>query len=157
MEEKKPADAPVPSRRRRILRRIGIGTLVLFVLIQAVPYGRNHTNPPVVQEPKWDSPTTRALAVRTCFDCHSNESHWPWYSHVAPASWLVQNHVDEGRRRMNFSEFQRSQKRAANAAEEYESEDMPVEGYTWLHAEARLSDAERTQLLEGLKATLGKK
>jgi hypothetical protein len=60
-----------------------IGGLVLGLLaIQLVPYGRDHTNPPVRREPAWDSPTTRALAVRACFDCHSNETHWPWYTHV---------------------------------------------------------------------------
>lgn len=155
MEEKKPADAPAPSRFRRILRRIGLATLVLFALIQAVPYGHDHTNPPVVQEPKWDSPVTRALAARTCFDCHSNESRWPWYSHVAPVSWLVYGHVRDGRKRLNFSEFHLPHKRARNAAEEYESGDMPVFGYTWLHSEARLSEAERAQLIQGLKATFG--
>ena len=56
-----------------------------FLLIQFVPFGRDHTNPPVVQEPKWDSPATRELAKRACFDCHSNETVWPWYSNIAPA------------------------------------------------------------------------
>ena len=60
-----------------------------FLLIQLVPFGRDHTNPPVVQEPKWDSPATRELAKRACFDCHSNETVWPWYSNIAPVSWLV--------------------------------------------------------------------
>jgi hypothetical protein len=82
-----------------------VGVVVLFGLIQLVPYGRDHTNPPVVAEPAWDSPQTRALAVRACFDCHSNETVWPWYSNVAPASWLVQRDVDDGRRRLNWSEW----------------------------------------------------
>ena len=60
----------------------------LFVLIQLVRFGRNHTNPPVAQEPSWDSTETRALAERACFDCHSNETVWPWYSNIAPVSWL---------------------------------------------------------------------
>ena len=61
-----------------------------FLLIQFVPYGRSHTNPPVLSEPAWDSPETRVLAQTACFDCHSNETDWsPWYTKVAPASWLV--------------------------------------------------------------------
>ena len=65
-----------------------------FLLIQLVPFGRDHTNPPVVQEPNWDSPATRELAQRACFDCHSNETVWPWYSNIAPVSWLVaQRHL----------------------------------------------------------------
>ena len=70
---------------------LGFGLLAvvgLFVLIQLAPFGRNHTNPPVVQEPSWDSAETRALAKRACFDCHSNETVWPWYSNIAPVSWL---------------------------------------------------------------------
>ncbi|MRR33844.1 hypothetical protein EG829_03970, partial [bacterium] len=64
-----------------------------FIFIQAVPYGRNHDNPPVVREPNWDSPETRGLAKRVCFDCHSNETVWPWYTWVAPVSWLVYRDV----------------------------------------------------------------
>jgi len=67
-----------------------LGVLVgLLVVIQFVPYGRAHTNPPVAQEPIWDSPQTRELARRACFDCHSNETMWPWYSNIAPISWIA--------------------------------------------------------------------
>ena len=61
-----------------------LAVVALALLIQLVPYGRAHTNPPVVAEPNWDSPQTRELAVRACFDCHSNETTWPWYSNIAP-------------------------------------------------------------------------
>ncbi len=139
----------------RWLRRILIGLAVALVLIQAVPYGHNHANPPVVKEPAWDAPATRALAVRACFDCHSNESRWPWYSHVAPVSWFVVEHVEDGRKHLNFSEFQRTQKHAREASEEVEDGEMPLTEYVWLHPEARLSEAERAELLKGLRATFG--
>jgi len=58
--------------------------IILFVVIQAAPYGRAHDNPPVLAEPQWDSATTRELAVAACFDCHSNEVAWPWYTNIAP-------------------------------------------------------------------------
>jgi hypothetical protein len=58
---------------KKIILIVGIGAVALLILIQLVPFGRQHTNPPVVQEPNWDSPQTRQLAVRACFDCHSNE------------------------------------------------------------------------------------
>ena len=61
----------------------------VLLIIQFVPYGRDHTNPPVIAEPAWDSPQTRALFFRACADCHSNETKWPWYSTIAPASWLI--------------------------------------------------------------------
>lgn len=118
-------------------------------------YGRAHTNPPVREEPAWDNVQTRQLVERACFDCHSNETEWPWYSHVAPVSWLVQYDVDEGRAALNFSEFDRPQDEAHEAAEEVEEGEMPLPIFLITHPDARLSDAERAQLIQGLRATLG--
>ena len=90
------------------IRRVSIGVIALVLLallIQLIPYGRDHTNPPVMQEPQWDSPQTRALTKRACFDCHSNETVWPWYSNVAPVSWLIYRDVSKGREHFNFSEW----------------------------------------------------
>ncbi|MCB9680714.1 MAG: heme-binding domain-containing protein [Alphaproteobacteria bacterium] len=140
---------------RTILAYAGAAVTVTALGIQLVPYGRDHTNPPVTQEPAWDSPTTRELAVRACFDCHSNQTTWPWYSHVAPLSWLVQDHVDDGRRHLNFSTFDQPQHDADEAAEEVAEGKMPIANYVWLHPEADLTPAERDLLVAGLKATLG--
>jgi mono/diheme cytochrome c family protein len=143
------------KRWKKIAVGILLGLVGVFAIIQLVPYGRDHHNPPVAAEPAWDRPETRALAARACFDCHSNETHWPWYSNVAPASWLVQDHVDEGRQVLNFSEWNRPQDEAHEAAEEVQEGEMPPSSYLWLHPEARLSDAERQQLVAGLRQTLG--
>lgn len=149
-------DAPAGDMR---LKRIAAASSIVLVsgfgLLQLVPYGRDHANPPVVAEPAWDRPTTRALAVRACFDCHSNETAWPWYSHVAPSSWLVQRHVDEGRQVLNFSEWTRSYEEAGEAAETVLEGEMPPSSYTILHPEARLSAEERRLLADGLVATVG--
>lgn len=126
-----------------------------FLLIQLAPYGRGHSNPPVALEPAWDQPATRALAERACFDCHSNRTSWPWYSHVAPASWMVQAHVDEGREVLNFSQWNRSFEEADEAAEVVLEGEMPPASYLLLHPEARLSDSERDQLARGLTASMG--
>jgi mono/diheme cytochrome c family protein len=125
--------------------------MVVVVLIQAIPYGRDHANPSGRVEPAWDSPRTRELAVRACFDCHSNETVWPWYSNVAPISWLIQNDVDEGRREVNFSEWNRPQEEPEESAETVRKGSMPPWYYPW----ARLSEAERQDLITGLQATLG--
>ena len=129
-----------------------------FVLIQLVPYGRNHTNPSVVQEPSWDSPETRALAERACFDCHSNETVWPWYANVAPVSWLTQRDVDEGRHHLNFSDWQ-SGRRESHEMDEIteviQRGDMPPAIFLPMHPEARLTDAEKQQLINGLLASTG--
>src|SRR6185312_12833385 len=86
-------------------RRVLLAAVVIVLVIQAVPYGREHTNPPLRVEPAWDSKRTRELVVRTCFDCHSNETVWPWYSSIAPISWLIQRDVNQGRAHLNFSEW----------------------------------------------------
>jgi hypothetical protein len=134
-----------------------VGALgVLFVVLQLVPKGRNHTNPPVTKEPAWSSPEVRALAARACFDCHSNETKWPWYASVAPASWLVEHHVEEGRGELNFSEFDKPQRHAKDAAEELREGEMPMAGYVALHGEAKLTEAEKQQLVEAFTAMFPK-
>ncbi len=133
----------------------GIGVvLVLFVAIQFVPYGRDHTNPPVVSEPAWDSPQTRALARRACFDCHSYETVWPWYSHIAPASWLVYKNVVEGRDEFSFSNWAAQPKRARKLAEVITEGTMPPRQYLLLHPEARLSAEEKQQLITGFQKSV---
>ncbi|HVJ20025.1 MAG TPA: heme-binding domain-containing protein [Polyangiaceae bacterium] len=127
----------------------------LGLLIQLVPYGRDHSNPPVVQEPRWDRPLTRELAARACFDCHSNKTRWPWYSHVAPVSWLVQHDVDEGRRVVNFSEWGRPYEEAGESAETVVEGTMPPVTYLLTHPAGRLSTEEKAELVRGLNATLG--
>lgn len=137
--------------------KIVLGIVVLFGLIQLVPYGRSHDNPPVKGEPAWDSPQTRALAVRACFDCHANTTTWPWYSNVAPVSWLVQHDVDEGRGDLNFSEWDPAKppKEAKEAAGEVDGGDMPPFYYVWMHPTAKLSADEKAALIKGLRATFG--
>jgi hypothetical protein len=129
--------------------------LALAGVIQLVPYGRDHANPRVVREPAWDAPSTRTLAVRACFDCHSNETRWPWYSHVAPVSWLVQRDVDVGRRAVNFSEWDRAYEEAGESAEAVREGEMPLSIYVWLHPSARLAAEEKRRLADGLAATIG--
>jgi len=129
-----------------------VGVLGLL-LIQLIPYGRDHTNPAVVSEPTWDSPATRATAVIACFDCHSNQTVWPWYSNIAPASWLIQRDVDEGRGHLNFSAWSNGE--GSQSAEMVSSGEMPPFRYLLAHPEARLSDADKAAFIQGLIATLG--
>jgi mono/diheme cytochrome c family protein len=129
--------------------------VALFGIIQVLPVGAERTNPPVIQEPAWDSARTRELFFRACADCHTNTSKWPWYSHVAPASWLVVNDVEEGREHLNASEWNRPQKHARHAAKEVREGDMPLWLYAAAHPRARLSDGERRELVAGLEKTFG--
>jgi mono/diheme cytochrome c family protein len=139
------------------LIKLVVAAVVLFLLIQLIPFGRSHANPPVVSEPKWDSPETKALFKRACFDCHSNETVWPWYSNVAPMSWLVQMDVNNGRSQMNFSEWNANRGINASFIEMVIKEgEMPPPQYLMMHPEARLTQAEKDQLVQGIQATLAK-
>jgi mono/diheme cytochrome c family protein len=140
---------------RKAILWLVVGLLAVFALVQLVPYGRNHCNPAVVAEPQWDSPQTRELAARACFDCHSNETQWPWYSNVAPASWLIQRDVDEGRNHLNFSEWNRPQGDAHEIGEVVSEGEMPPWFYLPLRAPARLTQAEKEALVTGLQKTVG--
>ncbi len=119
-----------------------------------MPYGRAHANPPAQAGPQWDSPQTQALFDRACADCHSNQTRWPWYSSVAPVSWLVQKHVDEGRSKFNVNVpgFGRE---ADEAAGQVRSGEIPEKTDLPLHPEARLTATEHDQLVRGLAATFG--
>jgi mono/diheme cytochrome c family protein len=126
-----------------------------FLLIQLIPYGRGHTNPPVIAEPPWDSLQTRASFMQVCGDCHSNETIWPWYSHVAPVSWLIQHDVEEGREYLNVSEWGTREFEAEEAAEVYKEGEMPPLQYYPTHPEACLSAADRSDFMQGLITTFG--
>jgi mono/diheme cytochrome c family protein len=129
--------------------------VAVFLLIQFIPYGRAQDNPAVVAEPAWDSERTRELAVQACFDCHSNETEWPWYANVAPFSWLITRDVEEGRDHLNFSEWGRSEAEAEEIGEAVAEGEMPPVYYGWIHSHARLSDVDEAALITGLEATAG--
>lgn len=139
-----------------MFKKILLGLAAFFVLIQLVPFGRDHTNPPVTGEPAWDFPETKALFDRACADCHSHGTVWPWYASVAPVSWLVQHDVDEGREHFNVSAWGSQKKNKGDeAAEEVREGEMPPFVYLPTHPEARLTDGEKAALVKGLAATFG--
>jgi hypothetical protein len=129
--------------------------IILFGLIQLIPYGKNHQNPAVVAEATFDSPTTKKMVQNSCYDCHSNETIWPWYSNIAPVSWLVMHDVQEGRQNLNFSEWSTnsiiSQGSFGSAAKAVSIGKMPPFYFLWLHPNAVLSADQRTQLSQGLQ------
>lgn len=146
------------------VRRIALIALAVaaavFLLLQFLPVGGTGDNPPPVAEPDWDSDQTRALAERACFDCHSNQTGWPWYAAAAPVSWLVRGDVAEGRAHLNFSDWNQSHADHEHGShtpqelvEAVRDGAMPPAAYLLLHPAARLSAAEREALIAGLMAT----
>lgn len=140
---------------RRILG-VAASVLVLgFIAIQFVPYGREHTNPAVTGEPEWDSARTAILFMQACGDCHSNDTRWPWYTNIAPVSWRMQQHVDEGREVLNVSQWGTGEQEADEAAGVVRDGEMPPFDYVLAHPGANLSAADRQALVDGLMATFG--
>ena len=134
----------------RVLRLVVFGLAGIMVLLQVVPYGRDHSNPPVTRDAPWSNEEARRIAVAACYDCHSNETKWRWYSNVAPVSWLLQNHVDEGRSRLNFSEWDRRQ-RIGELVESVTEGSMPPRSYLLMHWSASLSAAEKQTRADALR------
>ena len=139
--------------------KIGLWVVAILVIgliaIQFVPYGREHTNPPVTNRATFADARTAQLVKGACFDCHSNETVWPWYSSIAPASWLVYNDVQEGRENLNFSEWPATGGSGLMlaASQIVREGEMPPIQYKLAHSSARLSDEERKQLADGLRAS----
>ena len=145
-------DPPSSSGRqwkRYLLYLIGAGVAFLL-LIQLVPYGRDHTNPPVAQAAVFKDPRAAQLVANSCGDCHSNLTKYPWYSNVAPMSWLLANHISEGRSKLNFSEWNKPQPPVEDLTEKINSGEMPGWQYELMHSNAKLSDADKKILIAGL-------
>ena len=138
------------DKTKKILTWLGVILGLALVAIQFVPVAR--ANPPVDSAAPMPA-DVEAIARRACFDCHSNETVWPWYAYVAPVSWLVAHDVEEGRSELNFSTWDsypadRLDHKMEELEEEVREGEMPLEIYVPLHPEARLSEAERDVLIQ---------
>ena len=140
------------TRRRRFVLRAGLGLFVVAVLLQLVPYGRDHANPPVTGDAAWPDGRARELATAACYDCHSNQTRWPPQSYVAPFSWLLTRDVEQGRAELNFSTWDSDDGEADDAAEAVAEGSMPPRRYLLVHPDAALSDADRQVLADALEA-----
>lgn len=132
-------------------RWIGAGAVVAVALaIQFVPVDR--TNPPVRSTIDPPDDVERVLR-QACWNCHSGETDWPWYAHVAPISWYVTGHVHDGRDDLNFTDWPADDPEEARdlieeIGEQIEADAMPPETYRWMHPEARLSPEQRRILTD---------
>ncbi len=141
--------------KKRWTRILG-ALVVIFVALQFTNPSR--TNPPVVQDflaAENPPPPIATLFHGACYDCHSFETKWPWYSHIAPVSWLIASDVRGGRQHLNFSNWpvsdpERAAKRLSNASEQLGYNDMPPAKYQAIHPDARLTANQRQQLIQWL-------
>jgi hypothetical protein len=141
----------------RVFRAVLLAFAILFAAIQLVPIAR--LNPPEASNPQAPASIVRLLR-RACYDCHSNQTRWPWYSFIAPASWLVSRHVAEARRRLNFSEWDAyasdpdtASHKLAQIADQVASGKMAPWYYRAMHPGARLNVAQRQALIRWAQAS----
>lgn len=139
------------SRLGRVVRRLALVGVVVFLLVQLVPYGWRHPNPPVVADAPWPDARSEELARTACYDCHSNETDWPVYSYVAPMSWLVRRDVEDGREELNFSRWDDDAGEADDALDELVEGSMPPDRYVALHRDADLSTTDQATLATALE------
>ena len=130
--------------------------VISFALIQVVPYGRSHANPPASDQVDFPDRESRQIFTSACADCHSDLTEWPWYSNIAPMSWLVQNHVDEGRSKFNVSEWGKPQPPLPEVIDQIRSGEMPPWNYSLIHRDANLSGSQEQRLINALKEIYSK-
>lgn len=154
---------PLEWRREGLQALAGSAGLTVALLLAAQLVPAPRTNPPARVVVQWDSPQAQALWQRACADCHTNETRWPWYTAIAPASWLMISHVNEGRQALNLSELDLSQLSTARKARLMEeiarairAGTMPPPDYLLIHPEARLSALEKELLIQGLQEVLSR-
>jgi len=143
---------------KKKLKWIVIALVVVFALLQLANPAR--TNPPVVHDLMAaipPPPPVAAMLRAACYDCHSHETKWPWYSRIAPMSWLIVEDVNDGRIDLNLSDWptndpERAAKRLGSMSEKIGYLEMPPKKYTAIHADARLTDAGRKELTDWLDA-----
>ncbi len=123
----------------------------ILILIGLQFFTVERSNPPIKVKTEWDSERTKELFYNACADCHSNETKWPFYSAIAPASWLISKDVIDGRKHYNISEDKELY--ADEMIEEIRKNEMPLKSYTLLHSSANLTEKEKEELIQGLIKT----
>jgi hypothetical protein len=144
------------ARRRQLVRRSGVGLIAFLVAGQLIRPARTNppTNPALTLEATAHPPAAIvAMLDRSCGDCHTNRTRWPWYTNVAPISWWIIDHVDEGRRRVSFSEWgsydlARQRKELDQICRRVGRHNMPLTSYLLVHRDAVLSDADRRAICD---------
>lgn len=146
------------------IKKIGIAFIVLFIVIQV--FQINKTINPVNEQTDFiavtqTNPEVATILKNACYDCHSNQPTYPWYTSVAPVSWWIKNHINEGSKHLNFSIWQtytvkRKDHKLEECVEMIEEGEMPMNSYTWMHPESKLTDAQKQLLIDWFKAEKAK-
>ena len=139
--------------------KIGIGLLIIIVVMQFFRVdqsnGEANTSKDFIHMTQ-PAGEVKMILTSACYDCHSVRTEYPWYANIAPVSWWIKHHVDEGSEHLNFSVWgdysaKRQDHKLEEIIEEVEEGEMPLKSYTWMHAEAKLSDEQKSALIDWVK------
>lgn len=141
------------------MKKVLTAILVAFIIIQFFPIDKTNPAPTPGMDfirIKNTPPEVAAIINRSCYDCHSNETRYPWYSNIAPPAWILKNHINEGRKELNFSTFavyepKTQAHKLQECIEMVEKKEMPLESYFIGHQDAKLTDAQRKILTDYFK------
>lgn len=147
-----------------MIKKIALGITAILVIIQF--FRIDKTNPVIVQGNDFLTVTNppeniQLMLKNACYDCHSNQSKYPWYTNIAPISWWVKDHINEGREELNFSEWgtfkeKRQKHKLKETIEVLEEGEMPLESYLIIHDEAKLTTEQKNELVTWFKAERAK-
>ncbi len=141
---------------KRFFKALFWTVFILFIAVQFVPRPKknisNHTSENDISVSHKTSVEVQDILAVSCYDCHSNNTKYPWYTNIQPISWWMGDHIDEGKKELNFSEFgtyspRRQYRKLEEIIEEVEDGKMPLESYTLIHRNALLSAAEKNILV----------
>lgn len=147
------------TKTKDIIRKSAIGLLVLLVVIQFIRPAKNINTAPQPQDINTVYPmpdNVYHILQVACYDCHSNNTRYPWYNNIQPVTWWLNDHVQEGKRELNFSEFgayatKRKVRKLKEIVNQVEQNEMPLNSYTWIHKDAILSASDKQLLVDWAK------
>jgi len=139
-----------------MLRKVLIGLLIVLIVAQFFQPAKNNGRAQTTTDITHVVPvpdTVLALMKIACYDCHSDSTRYPWYNHITPVNWWLKDHIDEGKRHINYSHYvegsyKRKIKHLDETAEQVEKHEMPIGSYLWIHTDARLTDAQRKLIID---------
>lgn len=140
-------------------KKILIAIVVILLISQFIQPARNNGSAETPADITHVTPvpdSIMSLLKASCYDCHSDYTKYPWYSSITPINWWLNNHVEEGKRELNFSTiasatFKRKARKMKEIAEQVEKHEMPMDSYLWIHNEAKLNESQRKMLIDWAK------
>lgn len=140
----------------KIIKIIVLFVLVAFVGIQLVPTTRNQSDFVPVTDFMLVTDVPKAISEKlqiSCYDCHSNNTQYPWYNKIQPVAWLIENHIKEGKTELNFSEWdslsnRRKSSKLRSIIKQIESDEMPLDSYTMIHKDSKFSEKDKTEIIQ---------